>query len=181
MIAEESLKASQQELENLARVDSLTGLANRRQFDERVDLALARSRRHGTPVALLYIDIDYFKRINDSLGHLAGDAVLSAFAGRLAACVRAEDLVARLGGDEFVMLVEDGATTQGTEAIARKLIRHVSEPGLVDGDDTTVTTSIGIAFCLRDTDAEELLQYADKALYVAKGNGRNTFHLVTMN
>ncbi len=180
VIAEESLKASQLELENLARVDSLTGLANRRQFDERLALALARSRRRGTPVALLYMDIDYFKHINDSLGHLAGDAVLRAFAQRLSACVRAEDLVARLGGDEFVMLVEDAATVQGTEAIARKLIAHVSEPGLVEGDDTTVTTSIGIAFCLRGTDAEELLSHADKALYVAKGNGRNTFHLVTM-
>ncbi|MEO6365103.1 MAG: diguanylate cyclase, partial [Luteimonas sp.] len=180
VIAEESLKASQQELENLARVDSLTGLANRRQFDERLLLALARSRRHGTPVALLYMDIDYFKRINDSLGHLAGDAVLKDFAQRLSTCVRTEDLVARLGGDEFVMLVEDAATAQGAEVIARKLIGCVSRPSQVDGADTTITTSIGIALCLRATNAEELMWYADKALYVAKGNGRNTFHLVTM-
>lgn len=180
VIAEESLKASQQELEKLARVDSLTGLANRRQFDERVDLALARSRRRGTPVALLYMDIDYFKRINDILGHLAGDAVLKDFAQRLSACVRTEDLVARLGGDEFVMLVEDAATAQVAEVIARKVIGCVSRPSQVDGADTTITASIGIALCLRDTDAKELLLQADKALYVAKRNGRNTFHLATM-
>jgi len=178
--AMQQLEASQRELELLARADSLTGLANRRQFDERLSLALARSRRHGTPIALLYMDIDYFKRINDSLGHLAGDAVLKDFAHRLSACVRIEDLVARLGGDEFAMLVEDAATAEGAEVIARKLIGCVSRPSQVDGADTTITTSIGIAFCLRTTDAEELLWYADKALYVAKGNGRNTFHLVTM-
>ncbi|MDQ3228796.1 MAG: diguanylate cyclase, partial [Pseudomonadota bacterium] len=178
--AEESLKASRQELELLARADSLTGLANRRQFDERLALALARSRRHGTPITLLFLDIDYFKRINDSLGHLAGDAVLKEFARRLSACVRAEDLLARLGGDEFVMLVEDAATTEYAEVIARKLIECVIQPSQVDGADTSITTSIGIAFCLRATSAEELLWYADKALYVAKGNGRNTFHLVTM-
>lgn len=178
--AQESLKASQRELEQLARADSLTGLPNRRMFDERLALALARSHRHRTALALLYMDIDYFKRINDSLGHLAGDAVLKDFAQRLSTCVRTEDLVARLGGDEFVMLVEDAATAEGAEVIARKLIGCVSRPSQVDGADTTVTTSIGIAFCLRATDAEELLWYADKALYVAKGNGRNTFHLVTM-
>ncbi len=178
--AQESLKASQRELEQLARADSLTGLPNRRMFDERLALALARSRRHGTPLALLYMDIDYFKRINDSLGHLAGDSVLKDFAQRLSTCVRTEDLVARLGGDEFVMLVEDAATVPGAEIIARKLIDCVRLPSQVDGADIAITTSIGIAFCLRPTDAEELLWYADKALYVAKGNGRNTFHLVTM-
>lgn len=180
VIAEAALKASQQELENLARVDSLTGLANRRQFDERLELALARSRRRGTSVALLYMDIDHFKSINDGLGHLAGDAVLRAFARRLAECIRGEDLVARLGGDEFVMLVEDASTVQDIEAIAGKLVAHVSQPGLVDGQATAVTTSIGVALCLRPTVAEELMRYADAALYVAKGNGRNTFHRVTM-
>jgi len=178
--AEESLKASPRQLEQLARADSLTGLPNRRMFDERLALALARSRRHGTPLALLYMDIDYFKRINDSLGHLAGDAVLKDFAQRLSTCVRTEDLVARLGGDEFVMLVEDAATVPGAEIIARKLIDCVGRPSQVEGTDIAITTSIGIAFCLRPTNAEELLWYADKALYVAKGNGRNTFHLVTM-
>lgn len=178
--AEESLKASQLELEKLARVDSLTGLANRRQFDERLSLALARNRRHQAPLALLYMDIDYFKRINDSLGHLVGDAVLKDFAQRLTACVRTGNLVARLGGDEFVMLVEDAATAQVAETIARKLVETIGQPTVIDGTAITVTTSIGIAFCTRVTDEAELMWYADKALYVAKGGGRNTFHLVTV-
>jgi len=181
VIAEESLKASQQQLENLARVDSLTGLANRRQFDERVGIAVARSRRHGTPLALLYMDIDHFKHINDSLGHLAGDAVLKEFALRVSTCVRTGDLVARLGGDEFVMLVEDGINAEGAEAIARKIIASVSCPNEVDGADVTITTSIGIALCGRPTDAEDLLSAADKAMYNAKQNGRNTFYLVAMD
>ena len=178
--AQQQLEASKRELEQLARVDSLTGLANRRQFDERLALALARSRRHQSPISLLYMDIDYFKRINDSLGHLAGDAVLKGFAQRLASCVRTEDLVARLGGDEFVMLVEDTETAQVAEAIAGKLIDCIRRPTAIDGVANTVTASIGIAFCVRATDETELMWYADKALYVAKEAGRNTFHLVTM-
>lgn len=180
MAALQQLEASQRELETLARVDSLTGLANRRQFDERIALALARTRRHAAPIALLYLDIDHFKRINDSLGHLAGDAVLKDFARRLTTCVRVEDLVARLGGDEFVMLVEDAASTQAVETIARKLISCIGLATALDGTPPAVTASIGIAFCTRATDAAELMWYADKALYVAKGAGRNTFHLVTM-
>jgi diguanylate cyclase (GGDEF)-like protein len=120
--AEQALLASQRELEALARVDSLTGLPNRRQFDERLSLAVARSRRPGLPIALLYLDIDHFKQINDTHGHGVGDQVLRVFAARLARCVRAGDLVARLGGDEFVVLVEDALLPQAAEFIARKLI-----------------------------------------------------------
>ena len=178
VVAERALLASQRELETLARVDSLTGLPNRRQFDERLALAVARSQRPGLPVALLYLDIDHFKRINDSHGHGVGDQVLRTFAERLAGCIRAGDLAARLGGDEFVVLVEDALLPQAAETIARKLIALMDADIVVDGIRVRATTSIGIAYCRFRTNAEELMAAADAALYSAKKAGRNTWHLV---
>lgn len=178
--AEQALLASQRELETLARVDSLTGLPNRRQFDERLALAVARSQRPGLPVALVYLDIDHFKQINDSLGHGAGDHVLRTFARRLLGSVRAGDLVARLGGDEFAVLVEDAALPDAAKAIARKLIATMAEAITVDTTSAQATTSIGIAFCSGRTRAAELMAAADAALYRAKKAGRNTFELISI-
>ena len=180
VVAERALLASQRELETLARVDSLTGLPNRRQFDERLALAVARSQRSGLPVALLYLDIDYFKRINDSHGHGVGDRVLRTFAERLSGCVRAGDLAARLGGDEFVVLVEDALLPQAAEIIARKLIAMMDADIVVDGIRVRATTSIGIAYCRFRTNAEDLMAAADAALYSAKKAGRNTWQLVNV-
>jgi len=180
MAAEAALKASQMELEQLARVDSLTGLANRRQFDERLALGLERARRQQLPIALMYLDIDHFKHINDNLGHATGDAVLQRFAQRLGACVRAGDLVARLGGDEFAVLIEDAATAQAAEVIARKLLALMSEDIVIDGRTISVTTSIGIAFSTRPTNEKILLSFADQALYAAKGSGRNAYRLAML-
>lgn len=179
--AEQLLRSSQLELENLARVDSLTGLANRRQFDERLALALARSRRQHLPVALLCLDIDHFKQINDSLGHSAGDSVLQVFAERLGSCVRAGDLAARLGGDEFVVLVDDARSPQVAEDIARKLMGKMSQGVQVGEACIPVTISIGVAYATRATDESELMSSADKALYAAKDAGRNTYHLVVLD
>jgi diguanylate cyclase (GGDEF)-like protein/PAS domain S-box-containing protein len=178
---EQSLEASLLELEQLARVDSLTGLANRRQFDERLALGLARSTRQHLPIALMYLDIDHFKRINDSLGHAAGDAVLKCVAQRLAACVRAGDLIARLGGDEFAVLIEDSDAPRVAEAIANKLIGVTGQANVVDGEPVIVTTSIGVAYATRATDAVELIATADKALYAAKHAGRNTCRLIALD
>jgi diguanylate cyclase (GGDEF)-like protein/PAS domain S-box-containing protein len=178
--AEQALLASQRELETLARVDSLTGLPNRRQFDERLALAAARSQRPGLPVALLYLDIDHFKQINDSHGHGVGDQVLRMFAKRLAGCVRAADLAARLGGDEFVVLVEDALLPEAAEIIARKLIAIMATDIVVDGTRVRATTSIGIAYCRFRTNAEDLMAAADAALYRAKEAGRNTWQLVSV-
>ncbi|MFS8063321.1 MAG: diguanylate cyclase domain-containing protein [Luteimonas sp.] len=178
--AEQALLATQRELETLARVDSLTGLPNRRQFDERLALAVARSQRLGLPVALLYLDIDHFKQINDSHGHGVGDQVLQVFAERLVGCVRAGDLAARLGGDEFVVLVEDALLPQAAEIIARKLIATMDVDIIVDGIRVRATTSIGIAHCPFRTSAEVLVAAADTALYGAKKAGRNTWQLVTV-
>jgi len=177
VVAERALLASQRELETLARVDSLTGLPNRRQFDERLALAVARSQRPGLPIALLYLDIDHFKQINDSHGHGVGDQVLRTFAERLAGCVRAGDLVARLGGDEFVVLVEDALLPQAAEIVARKLIALMGADIVVDGIRVRASTSIGIAYCRFRTSAETLMAAADAALYRAKKAGRNTWQM----
>ncbi|HET6396592.1 MAG TPA: diguanylate cyclase [Pseudoxanthomonas sp.] len=173
---EQALEASRRELERQTRVDALTDLANRRQFDERLQLALRRLQRHGVPLALLTLDVDRFKRINDSHGHAAGDAVLQAFAARLRASVRETDLVARLGGDEFAILLED-LTPGAAEAVARKVIEAMAEPVETAGTRIPVSTSIGIARAERPTDAATLLASADAALYAAKRAGRNGYRV----
>lgn len=174
---EQALEESRRELERLARTDALTGLANRRQFDERLSLALMRLRRHGFPVALLYLDIDHFKIINDSHGHAIGDGILCGFAQRLLDNVRATDLVARLGGDEFVVIVDDAALPGAAEAIAGKLIQTMTRPICVDGRELKVTASIGIAYSHEPVDVRTLMSCADAALYSAKKAGRNTYRM----
>lgn len=165
-------------LDRLARYDALTGLPNRLHFSERIELAIARQQRHGHPLALLYLDVDHFKQINDRLGHAAGDDVLREFARRLAACVRATDLAARLGGDEFVVLVEDLESLDAPQAIASKLVAAMVEPIVAAGAPVAVTTSIGIGLC-KDivANVDELMHRADQALYAAKAAGRNTWRL----
>ena len=177
MAAEQALAESRLELEQLARVDTLTGLANRRQFDERFALALTRLQRHGLPIALMYLDVDHFKDINDTFGHAAGDEVLRTFARRLTDCVRASDLVARLGGDEFVVLVEDAAVPEAAEAIAGKLIAAMGKAVPFGDANVEVTTSIGIAYASQPARADSLMAAADAALYEAKHAGRNTFRM----
>lgn len=175
--AEAALEASHRELERLARVDPLTGLANRRQFEERLGLALRRLQRHGVPIALMYLDVDHFKNINDTWGHAAGDRVLCSFAQRLTQCVRATDLVARLGGDEFVVVIDDAALPETAETVARKLIAEMHHGIDIDGTGLIATTSIGIAYAAAQTDAATLLSVADIALYAAKQAGRNTWRI----
>ncbi len=181
VVAEQELAESRAALEALVRIDSLTGVANRRQLDERLALAIIRARRHHQPLALMYLDIDYFKRVNDTLGHAAGDAVLRGFAQRLTSSVRASDLVARIGGDEFVILVEDAGLPGSAEVIARKLIAAMATPIDVDGAPVAATTSIGIAFSTNGPDAEALMAGADAALYSAKDAGRNTYRMITVD
>jgi diguanylate cyclase (GGDEF)-like protein/PAS domain S-box-containing protein len=173
-----SLKNAEHALAKLARYDSLTGLANRFQFNERLVLAVARRHRKPVPIALLFLDIDHFKQINDTMGHATGDALLIAFGQRLRECVRETDLVARLGGDEFVVLVEDIDSPAIVELIARKLIDKLSEGIALPIGCIAVTTSIGIAFRADTvTSGDELMKLADDALYAAKAAGRNTFRV----
>lgn len=173
------LKRAQTELTLLARHDTLTGLANRHHFIERLELAVARSHRSKHPVALLYLDIDHFKQINDTLGHAAGDAVLREFARRLRHGVRDIDLVARLGGDEFVIVIEDIESPQDVQMIADKLLGLLDAPIEIEtAAPMRIGASVGIALGGHaGDDAESLLGRADEALYEAKRAGRNVWRM----
>lgn len=173
-----SIKRVEEELHRLARFDSLTALANRRQFDEYLPQALARAREAGRPVALMFIDVDHFKAINDTLGHAGGDEVLQEFAWRLHAAVDKDDLVARLAGDEFVILLEDVASAADAEGIAASIVAAIREPFELASGNRGVTASIGVAFApAGQLAAADMMQLADQALYEAKAAGRDTARL----
>lgn len=172
------LKEAEQALARLAQYDTLTGLPNRRRFDDGIAAALQRSRRTGTPIALLFLDIDGFKGINDTLGHAAGDDVLREFARRLSASVRSTDLVARLAGDEFVIVLEGIHGREECRFVARKIIAAMRGEFHAGATPLRVTTSIGIALGQgASTTAEGLLKRADSALYAAKRQGRDRFEI----
>ena len=170
------LKGAQRQLAELARSDALTGLPNRRQFDEALSHALMRSRRDGSAVGLLYLDIDHFKAINDVHGHAAGDTVLKEFGLRLRACVRATDLAARLAGDEFVVLLVGLADPEDASAVAQKILHCMRKAVSVEHRELHVSTSIGLV--VHDggpVTPQELLGRADRALYQAKRSGRDGY------
>jgi len=169
-------KRIEEALQSVAQSDPLTGVANRVLLMDRLGRALSRARRNASQVAVLYLDIDRFKPVNDSLGHAAGDALLKAFAGRLTACVRTTDTVARLGGDEFVVLLEDLKDNSSALRIADKILEAMRAPISLDGQDVHITTSIGIAQGAGE-DEGALLKRADAALYDAKAGGRNGFRV----
>jgi len=168
-------KRMEEALQSAAHSDPLTGLANRMLLADRMRLALARGRRSGSACALLYLDVDGFKQVNDTLGHAAGDRLLKDFAERLRACVRQADTVARLGGDEFVVLLEDLKDRASATRVAEKMLESARVPARMDGSEILVTTSIGIAFGGDDANEEAWLKRADAALYEAKRSGRNRF------
>jgi diguanylate cyclase (GGDEF)-like protein/PAS domain S-box-containing protein len=172
------LKEVERQLERLAQRDTLTGLPNRHAFNDGIAAALRRSQRSGAQVALLFLDIDGFKRINDTLGHAAGDDVLREFARRLLASVRATDLAARLAGDEFVIVLEGIHTREECRFVARKIIAAMRSEFRAAEAQVKVTTSIGIALGQGGaTTPEALLKRADSALYAAKGHGRDRFEI----
>lgn len=168
------LRAAEQQLEREARFDALTGLANRREFERRLHATLDASRRDGHRVALLFLDIDRLKQVNDTHGHAAGDALIRGFAERLAHCVAPDTLVARVGGDEFVVLLA-AAEADAAESTAARICRAMDEPLLVEGQRLPLGTSIGIALSGPASDADQLMRAADHALYAAKTAGRNTW------
>ena len=152
--------------------DPLTGLPNRSLLLDRIEVALARSARIGKSVAVLFLDLDRFKLINDSRGHAAGDVVLRAVAVRLRAAVRPSDTVGRLGGDEFVVICEDGVAAWEATLLGERLIRTLEEPFQVEGGEVFVSVSVGIAIAEQAGSPEELLRDADVAMYQAKQRGR---------
>ncbi|HTB70886.1 MAG TPA: EAL domain-containing protein [Solirubrobacteraceae bacterium] len=170
-------KRSDDELTFLATHDTLTGLPNRKLILDRAEQLLARSRRHGTPVAAVFIDLDNFKLINDTLGHSSGDELLCAVAARLQGAIRETDTLGRLGGDEFVVLAEELSLAAGPELIAERLLEALSEPFTLSGNVASrlnVTASVGVAVGSR-AHAEELLRDADIAMYRAKCHGKNRY------
>jgi diguanylate cyclase (GGDEF)-like protein/PAS domain S-box-containing protein len=173
------LHETQTQLELLARVDTLTGLPNRRQFDERIEAALQRVRRLDQPMAVMFLDIDHFKDINDTLGHACGDEVLCEVGRRLSACVRATDLVARLAGDEFVVLLEGLTGDAELDRLADKVVSCIRPAFRIGQAVMNVTTSVGVSACTaNETSAAEIVARADKALYRAKKLGRDRFVIV---
>jgi diguanylate cyclase (GGDEF)-like protein len=174
---DEELARREEELAFMATHDSLTGLPNRTLILDRTEQMLARSRRSGTPAAALFIDLDRFKDINDSLGHAAGDELLRAVAARLEAATREADALGRLGGDEFVVISEELSLAAGPELVAERLLDVLGPPfelGPSGATRVSVTASVGIAIA-DDGSAEELLRHADIAMYRAKWEGRNRF------
>ena len=165
-------------LESLALYDPLTGLANRRLLAERMSMALAHARRNKSAMAVVYLDLDGFKQVNDTLGHGAGDALLKMVAGRLLATVREEDTVARLGGDEFMIALWDVRGAERAVTVALKVIEAVSQPYGIEGQTVGMTTSAGIAFYPdHGEDADTLMKSADLALYEAKRAGKNSYRI----
>jgi len=167
-------KLEERRLIELARVDPLTGVINRAGFELVVAEAMERSRTTGVLMALMYLDIDRFKQVNDRYGHNAGDALLRAFASRLSQTLRSSDTVARLGGDEFTVVMEGLPRPEVASTVAAKIIQAMRAPFVIDEHTIDVTTSIGLAFYQGDaTTVEALVQQADVMLYQAKGAGRN--------
>jgi diguanylate cyclase (GGDEF)-like protein/PAS domain S-box-containing protein len=169
-------KQAEERIQYLATHDALTGLPNRVIFSELLNHAIGAARRKACGLALLFVDLDRFKVINDTLGHQAGDSLLKGVAAQLKRCVRAADVVARLGGDEFVVLLEEGADANAAQAVARKLLEALARPIAVEGADCRVTASIGIAMFPGDgQDEGALMKSADIAMYQAKDEGKNNF------
>ena len=175
------LSNSQAELERMAHHDALTGLPNRTLLADRMQQGLARAQRNHTRIALLFLDLDGFKPINDRLGHGAGDLALQEIARRLAGVIRQCDTLARIGGDEFVLLVTDLAdqAEEGVARLAKKCIAIVSQPLQLENTTCTLGVSIGIALSDGGGNADQILIAADKAMYEAKKNGRGGYVIAT--
>jgi diguanylate cyclase (GGDEF)-like protein/PAS domain S-box-containing protein len=173
-----AIKRSEEELEHLAHHDALTGLPNRLLLRDRLDHAVRRAGREGRALALLFVDLDGFKGINDSLGHALGDRLLIAVAERLRGRLRGGDTLARLGGDEFLAVLEDDPSLGDATALAAALLELLAEPFPIDGHELYISASIGISLFPADgRDPDSLLRSADLAMYRAKAAGRNSFQL----
>lgn len=159
-----------------ANCDALTGLPNRRLFHDRLKLEIRKAHRAGLRMAVLFLDLDRFKEVNDTLGHDAGDKLLVDVAQRIGDCVRESDTVARLGGDEFIVILSELDDTISVERVAQSIIRCLAEPFRLGEETACISASVGITMYPEDAeDADELLRHADQAMYVTKNSGRNRF------
>jgi diguanylate cyclase (GGDEF)-like protein len=156
--------------------DSLTGLPNRTLFTDHYVLALAGAKRHHKKIALMVLDIDHFKDVNDSLGHYNGDQLLKEFGNRLWSVVRKTDTVSRLGGDEFALLLTEVAETESIPGVAQKILERARKPFILNDHEVRITASMGISnYPDHGDDIETLMKYADRAMYQAKENGRDSY------
>lgn len=173
------LKQTNEQITHLAHHDGLTGLPNRTLFYDRLNQAIARARRDKESVAVLFLDLDGFKKINDTLGHDIGDALLIETAKRLKACVRESDTVARMGGDEFTAILCNVGTGDGKEIVAQKILDTIRAPFVLHEQNCNVGVSIGIAvYPNSGGNAEDLVKVADTAMYLAKDGGKNCYRFV---
>ena len=170
-------KAAEAQLASLARIDALTQLPNRRHFDERLREALLRAGRSGATLALLFIDLDGFKRINDTLGHAVGDRLLVEVGARLRGCVRDSDTVCRLGGDEFTVILEGAGSERQVRELCGRIVHGLSAAHLLGGEPVVATPSIGVAVALPGEAPDALCERADAAMYAAKRAGKARFCL----
>jgi len=180
----DEIEQSRRRLGRLALQDPLTGLANRALFHDRLELAISKLARNNKKIALIYLDVDYFKIINDAYGHIVGDEVLVWFAQQLKEAVRQSDTVARIGGDEFSIILEDLQEKSDAANIATQILErlHQSLPILSNGPVKKVAASLGVAVTADKTiQADRLIGDADQALYRAKQKGRNTFELIEVD
>ncbi len=174
--AQQELLEQKDILDYQAHHDGLTGLPNRVLFNDRLEHGIEHVQRHSMKLALFFIDLDYFKQINDSLGHQVGDKVLIAVAERLKAKIRSEDTLARLGGDEFTIIMEDLKDVEDASLLAHKIEEVLAQPIHIEGHTLYISCSMGISLYPQDdTDANNLIKYADAAMYKAKEEGRNNF------
>ncbi len=169
-------KLEEERVRYLANYDSLTGLPNRALLSDRLQQAIARVRRENKKLAVLYLDLDHFKPVNDTFGHMVGDQLLKEVAQRLLACVRASDTAARLGGDEFVVLLPHAETRKDVITVAEKILLALDTPFVIEGHTLSISSSVGIALCPDHGDNDKLLLInADIAMYYAKSSGRDGF------
>ena len=175
-------KLAKARLETLAHYDSLTSLPNRVLFFDRLRHAVSEAQRHQHPLALMFLDLDSFKQINDTMGHAAGDAVLVEAGHRLRECVRACDMVARMGGDEFTIILTKMADQHDAAVVAERIIESFALPFMVDGESASVGVSIGICiYPVCDTDLDGMVRHADLAMYRAKQDGKNVYRFYGKN
>ena len=179
---QDELREQKNAFEYLANHDFLTGLPNRVLFEDRLNLAIQKGKRNKENFAVLFIDLDRFKQINDSLGHKIGDEVLKEVASRIHSVLRAEDTLCRLGGDEFTVLLSDIKKAQDASLVAQKILNVMTKHMIIEGHTFYLSTSIGISFFPEDGDtAQNLLKYADAAMYKAKDQGRDNFQFYSAN
>jgi diguanylate cyclase (GGDEF)-like protein/PAS domain S-box-containing protein len=169
-------KEAEAHIEYLAHYDSLTNLPNRALFADRLQHALVTGLRNKKKTALLFLDLDKFKSVNDTMGHLAGDLLLQSVADRLKSCVRESDTICRQGGDEFMILLAEIGSSEDAERVASKIVAAMAEPHQIGNRALVITFSIGISICPDDaTDDETMIKNADDAMYIAKDSGRNNY------